>query len=146
MTAAPQPLTIPALASATVPLAGTEQMVVWQGGDMKQVASGAVQPPLTYAGTLTAAGTTRADALALTHSWNALSTVTSGTGVVLNGTSTQFINNAGATGVQVYAPGSITIDGAGGATGVALANTKRCAFYLVSPTQYISAALGAVSS
>ncbi len=98
---------------------------------------------------LTAAGTTRTDALALTKDRNVLTTVGSGTGVVLpTGVVGMAIEifNAGANAAQVYAPGSGTIDGTAGATGVVLTNDKRCVYYYVAANTWISAQLGAISA
>jgi len=76
---------------------------------------------------LTAAGTTRADALQLAAESNNLTTVAASTGVILPvgviGMKIMIINN-GASTVQVYASASETIDGTAGATGVTLANAK----------------------
>jgi hypothetical protein len=102
------------------------------------------------ANALVAAGTTRTDALALTAHVNVLATVGSGTGVVLPAMvpNQQCIvfNNDGTNAVQVYAPGSATIDGVAGATGVPLTHAKRCAYYCIAAGVIISAQLGAVSA
>lgn len=84
------------------------------------------------ANTLTAAGTTRADALALTARVNHISTAAAGSGVVLptmTANEVVWVFNDGANSAQVYAPGSVTIDGTAGATGVALAAGNRAAFF-----------------
>lgn len=102
------------------------------------------------ANTLTAAGTTRADALALTKAINAVTTAGLNTGVVLPSAAnvgeggTVIIFNSGANPIKVYAAGSDTIDGTAGATGVTLTNAKRCAYTVIGGV-FVSAQLGAVS-
>lgn len=98
---------------------------------------------------LSAAGTTRADALQLAKQRNILTTVASGTGVILPvGVIGMRITifNAGANPVQVYASGSETIDTVAGATGVPLANAKRADFFFDAANTWISAQLGAISA
>ena len=101
--------------------------------------------------TLTATGTTRANALALTKAINNLTTVATNTGAILPDPVTVgeggsvVIFNAGASAAQIYAPGSTTIDGVAGATGVALTNAKRCIYYVIGGV-YVSAQLGVVSA
>lgn len=98
---------------------------------------------------LTAAGTTRANALALTADTNNLTTVASSTGVVLPsipvGAKVTVYNN-GANPVKVYAPGSYTIDGTAGSTGVTLTNAKRCQYECVATNTILSAQLGVTSA
>jgi hypothetical protein len=96
------------------------------------------------ANTLTAAGTTRADALAVTARVNHISTAAGGTGVVLPAMTANeviWVINDGVSSIQVYAPGSVTIDGTAGATGVALAAGGRAAF-----VAYTAALLGSISA
>jgi len=98
---------------------------------------------------LTAAGTTRTDALQLAKDINNVTTAAASTGVkfptgVVGMTLTVF--NAGANTIQVYAAGSETIDGVAGATGVPLSATKRCEYYMVKANTWISAQLGVVSA
>lgn len=103
----------------------------------------------SVATTISAAGTTRADATALTKQTNNLTTVASGTGVILPASAAGqniIINNAGASAVQVYGAGSDTIDGVAGTTGVPLTNAKRAIFLCVAANTYISAQLGVVSA
>ena len=105
--------------------------------------------PAGVANALTGAGTTRADALALTGLVNNVTTAAASTGVVLPTMAigqTVVVFNAGANPLVVYAPGSTTIDGTAGATGVALANAKRCAYVMVAAATVISYQLGAVSA
>lgn len=73
---------------------------------------------------LTAVGTTRADALALTATYNRVSTAASGTGVILKALapfSLAIIFNDGANAIKVYAPSTDYIDAVAGATGITLA-------------------------
>lgn len=101
---------------------------------------------------LTATGTTRANALALTSAVNVLGTVASGTGAVLPPASTVGVGgsvvifNDGASAAKIYADGSDTIDGTAGATGVTLTNALRCEFYVTAPGVFKSAKLGATST
>lgn len=98
---------------------------------------------------LTATGTTRADALQLAKEVNRLTTVASGTGVILPvgvvGMRIR-IYQSGANPVKVYASASETIDGVAGATGVTLTNALRCEYEFVAANTWISAQLGAVSA
>ena len=104
------------------------------------------------AASLTAAGTTRADALALTAQINFISTAALNTGVVLPSAATVGIGgcvsifNAGGNPIKVYAPSSDTIDGTAGSTGVTLTNAKRCDFYVSAAATWISAQLGVASA
>lgn len=101
---------------------------------------------------LTAAGTTRADALALTHQMNNVTTAAASSGVVLPAITTAGVGaivtvfNAGSNAIQVYGAGSDTIDGTAGATGVALTNTKRCQYMAVAAATWVSAQLGVTSA
>lgn len=104
------------------------------------------------AAALTAAGTSRTDALALTSQLNFVATAALNTGVNLPSAATVGIGgyvsvfNAGANPIKVYAPGSDTIDGTAGSTGVTLTNAKRCEFYVSAAATWISAQLGVVSA
>lgn len=101
---------------------------------------------------LTAVGTNRATALQLAAQINNVTTAAASTGVSLPAGSsigigaTIYVYNAGANPIQVYGLGSDTIDGVAGATGVPLANAKRCGYTLVAANTFISAQLGAVSA
>jgi hypothetical protein len=98
---------------------------------------------------LTATGTTRADALQLAKEVNRLTTVASGTGVILPvGVVGMCIRiyQSGASPVKVYASASETIDGVAGATGVTLTNALRCEYEFVAANTWISAQLGVVSA
>ena len=107
---------------------------------------------LSVGNTLTAAGTTRADALALTKAMNNVTTAGSGTGVVLPAASTVgvggtvIVYNNGANPIKVYAAGSDTIDGTAGSTGVTLTNALRCAFRVIAANTFLSDKLGATST
>lgn len=121
------------------------------GGSTPAAANFTFSRQSTSAG-LTAAGTTRADALALTSSINVLGTVASGTGAILPAAATVGIGgsvivfNDGANPAKIYAAGSDTIDGTAGATGVTLTNALRCEFYVTAALTYKSAKLGATST
>ncbi len=104
---------------------------------------------LTPATTLTAVGTTRTDALALTADINNVTTAASGTGVILPAATTGrvvTIFNNGANLIQVYGAGSDTVDGQAGTSGVALTNGKRAQYFCVAAATWISAQLGVVSA
>lgn len=100
---------------------------------------------------LTAVGTDRDTALALTAQVNQLTGGDTGTGVTLpdiatSGGADVILFNDGAEDAKVYAPGSITIDGVAGATGVTLSAAARAQFVPISSTAYLSALMGAVSA
>jgi hypothetical protein len=98
---------------------------------------------------LTAAGTTRTDALQLANEVNNVTTAASGTGVILPvGVIGMRITifNAGANALQVYASASETIDTVAGSTGVPLTNAKRADFFFTAANTWISAQLGVVSA
>ncbi len=81
---------------------------------------------------ISAAGTTRADATALTTETNIVTTVASGTGVVLSaGTlgGKEVVINRGANPLKIYAPGSGTLNGVSGTTGVTLPSNAGYTFY-----------------
>ena len=106
-------------------------------------------PTLDVANALTALGTSRANALALTATVNNLTTVGASTGVILPPSvvgKAVIIFNAGASPLAVYGNGSDTIDTIAGATGVVLTNAKRCIYFCVAANTYISAQLGVVSA
>lgn len=98
---------------------------------------------------LTAAGTTNADALVLTHQTNHVTTAGLGTGVVLPAAVVGqpiIVFNDGANPIKVYGHGTDTVDGAAAATGVTLTNAKRAIYLPTAAGAYISAQLGAVSA
>ena len=89
---------------------------------------------------ISAAGTTQGTATALTSAVNFLSTVASGSGVVLSssaaGGDCQFIFNGGANPVKVYPPTGAKINGlATNAPAVVGVNTG-CEFWCGSTTQW----------
>lgn len=93
---------------------------------------------------ITAAGTTRADALQLVAQWNNVTVITAGTGVILPtstvGTMILVANNdaSGTDTLQVYAGGSATINGTAGSTGVTLAAAKYALYWYVATNVWIS--------
>lgn len=103
-------------------------------------------------GGVSAAGTNQATGTALVSNINNLTTVGSGTGVVLPVAAAGlavYVFNKGANNVVVYGNGSDTIDTTAGATGVTLghtAGTNSCIFFGVAAATWVSAKLGAVSS
>lgn len=98
---------------------------------------------------LTAAGTTRADALALTKQINNIGTAAASTGVVLPAATVgQIVTvfNSGANPIKVYGAGSDTIDGTAGSTGVTLTNANRCMYICVAAATWLSAQMGVASA
>lgn len=93
------------------------------------------------ANALTAVGTSRANALALTADMNNVTTATSGTGVILPASAVGLlirIMNNGASPITVYGAGSDTINGTTGATGVALANGAHGTYACTAANVYVS--------
>ena len=103
---------------------------------------GATLTLLDIGNTISAAGTTRADATALTKQFNNLTTVAASTaGVILPASALGmpiFVWNNGANAVHVYGAGSDTIDGVAGTTGVVLTNAKSAIFYPIAANTYLS--------
>lgn len=135
LTAAGQLLIGTTTASAELTVTGN---VWWSGYSLASVGNA-----------LTATGTTRTDALQLAKQYNRLTTVASGTGVILpTGVVGMAIVlfNAGANVCKVYANGSETIDGTAGSTGVNLTNGNRCVYMFMASNTWISAQMGAVSA
>jgi len=98
---------------------------------------------------LTAAGTTRADALQLAKEINNVTTAAAGTGVILPvGVVGMRISlfNAGANAIKVYASASETVDTVAGATGVPLSAAARADFFFTAADTWVSALMGAVSA
>jgi hypothetical protein len=92
----------------------------------------------TVATAKTATGSTAADALALSDSWNVVSTAASGTGVKLptaEAGAQMLVANDGASTLTVYPQTGSTIDGAASVT---IATTKRRFFVGTSPTTWVS--------
>ena len=98
---------------------------------------------------LTAAGTTRADALQLAKEINNVTTAAAGTGVILPvGVVGMRISlfNAGANAIKVYASASETVDTVAGVTGVTLSAAARADFFFTAANTWVSALMGAVSA
>lgn len=102
---------------------------------------------------IVALGTTQATAFQLRAAINDVATVAANTGVKLPqpvAGMTIIVFNDGASPLQVYGFAGETIDGVAGATGVPLANAKRCAYYCFMSAAgvltWISAQLGVVSA
>lgn len=140
-------------------LDGTTAIVVNATGNFNGTVGGTTPGVGTFTFTrestaagLTAAGTTRADALALTAQLNVVGTAAASTGVVLPSAATVglggsvIIFNDGANAIKVYGAGSDTIDGTAGSTGVTLTNALRCEFYVSAAATFKSAKLGATST
>ncbi len=106
-------------------------------------------PTASVEAAATATGTTIDDAFQIKAAITQFSTVAATTGALLPDLDvgqSAVIYNDGASALTVYAPDGATIDGTAGATGVALANAKRCQYTRISATAWISAQLGAVSA
>ncbi len=104
----------------------------------------------TQNGIVAKAGGTITGASAITATFSQVSTsANSGDSVLLPAAKVgayYVIFNAGANPIQVFATGTDTIDGTAGATGVALANAKRCIYICIDQGIWISAQLGVVSA
>ena len=88
--------------------------------------------------TLTATGTTTADALQLSAVHNRVSTTAASTGVKLPTCETgavMTVSNDGASTLTVYPQSGTTIDGS---ASVSIATTKRRIFIGISPTVWVS--------
>jgi hypothetical protein len=101
---------------------------------------GAAANPQWAGGVVTgiaAAGSTQGTATALTGSWNQLTTVGSGTGVILAATLgvPQTIFNEGANTVKVYPPSGAEIDALGSNVAATIVTTSKNTFVMVSATQ-----------
>lgn len=99
---------------------------------------------------ITATGTNRATAAQLSAQLSNITTVASGTGVILPSTlnvgTAVIIANNGANVLKVYAAGSATIDGTAGSTGVNLTNARRAIFMYVATDVWISLVSSGASS
>ena len=100
-------------------------------------------PALSSSGALTAAGSTIADALALTSFVNLVGTAAASTGVKLPVDcpigQTVYVSNNGANAVRVYAQSSQTINTSNaGATGVSVATTQALQCVRQSATNWIA--------
>ena len=87
---------------------------------------------------LTATGTNQATAYEVTTAKAAFSTVSAGTGAVLDdqavGGDTQMIYNGGANALTVYPPSGAKINGLSTNAGMLLATNTACEFYCLSST------------
>ena len=104
----------------------------FSGGQATQIAG-------SRATGLTAAGTTQGTALALTASFNALSTVASGAGVILYDGSlsdSQIVYNGGANAVTIYPPVGDAINQVAVNGGVLLATNTMMILFKTSTTQW----------
>jgi fibronectin-binding autotransporter adhesin len=113
------------------------------------VASGYVEKSVGNA--LTAAGSTRTDALQLAKQVNNVTVAATGTGVILPvgviGMEIDiFARSFAAAAIQVYASASETIDTVAGSTGVVLTKTKACRYTFVAANTWVSAQLGVISA
>ena len=94
---------------------------------------------------LVAAGTTQANALALTADWNQITTTASGSGVVmpaLVGGQGVLIANEGLNALNVYPPSASQIDALGVNAAYSLASLKLQVYSFFSATQIYSLQLG----
>ena len=90
---------------------------------------------------LTATGTTRADALAVTGELVRVGTTAANTGIVLPAGTigmTILVSNGGASTLTVYAAGSDTIDAVAGTTGVAIATVRARLFAFTATNKWVS--------
>jgi hypothetical protein len=113
------------------------------------IAGYAAAAPASVAAGLVGAGNNRATATPLPAVINVASTVTLGSGFVLENLQpgqSQSLFNGGTNTATVYAAGNSTIDGVAGATGVPLSASKRCRYFCVAPGIVISAQFGAASA
>lgn len=98
------------------------------------------------ANALSAVGSSRTDALALTHQINRVTTAaSSAVGVVLPASSTVGVGgwvdvylDGPSNSMHVYAAGSDTIDGTAGATGVVLTNGNWCRYLVTAAGAFVS--------
>lgn len=88
---------------------------------------------------LTAAGTTQGTALELVNADNDVSTVSSGSGVILasKGTpgDTQTVYNSGANGLKIYPPVGMSINSLSANLPMTLGTSTGCLFKFVSTTR-----------
>lgn len=96
----------------------------------------------SVAAAVSAAGTTRTNATALTKQFNNVATVAASTaGVILPASAVGvpiFVWNSGANNMNLYAAGSDTIDGTAGVTGVTLTKQKGGMFMCIATNTYVS--------
>lgn len=108
--------------------------------------------PSSVANPVTAAGTTRAGATALSSAINVVATVAASSGVMVLSAATlgigaaQTVYNNSATALKVYAAGTDTIDGTAGSTGVTLSATAAARFTVLAASTLQSNLLGLKSA
>lgn len=122
---------------------GTSLSPVWTvGGSL----------PQSITNPVTAIGSTRAGAVALSTSLNVIATAAAGTGAQLGAVTAigvggaQIIYNNTANAVKVYCADGVTIDTVAGSTGVTLSGTTAARFTVVSSTAVQSNLLGLKSA
>ena len=124
------------------------------GGTIDNAVIGGVTPAAgkftfvggSLAGGLTAVGSTRADALALTAQQNRVTTAaSSAVGVVLPaaatvgaGNAVRVYNDGPSNAFHVYAAGTDTIDGTAGSTGVSVTNAFYCDYLALTASTFAS--------
>lgn len=90
---------------------------------------------------ISAAGTTQATAQVLINGISGLTTVASGSGVVLlsaGSGASQFVYNGGANAVKVYPPVAVQINGLGLNNPHVLSANTACEYWTLSSTQIIA--------
>jgi hypothetical protein len=136
---------------ATTPIVDTSTGVPTQFGRFLLLAffnrTGQQQGIVTQVATgLTAAGSTRADALALAADWNEVDTTPANSGVsipvALQPGQMIVVFNGGANALKVYPPSAAKIDGGAAGAAYSLAAGKMQVFFMFSPTQFRSMQLG----
>ena len=90
---------------------------------------------------LTAAGSSQSDALELIAAYNEVTTVSSGSGVILYSSlapgDTQTVYNAGANALRVYPPSSMKINSLSTNAAMLLGTNTTCEFSWVSATRIV---------
>ena len=133
---------------------GSGATVAITGGTIDNAVIGGVTPAAgkftfvggSLAGGLTAVGSTRADALALTAQQNRVTTAaSSAVGVVLPaaatvgaGNAVRVYNDGPSNAFHVYAAGTDTIDGTAGSTGVSVTNAFYCDYLALTASTFAS--------
>jgi hypothetical protein len=149
ISSATAPSFIPQRGSATTGYGGDSTHLYGIVGGVNVLTASTVGLSVPTDNALTAAGTTRADALQLVKQINNITTAAASTGVILPvgviGMRIVIFNN-GANAIKVYASASETVDGTAGSSGVTLTNAKRCEYFFVAANTWISAQLGVVSA
>ena len=104
-------------------------------------------PQVTTEDGIVATGTTVADARPLRATVNSIATVAAGTGVLLPRADpglVVYVFNRGVSALLVYGRGTDTLDA--GVASVTLTAAARCAYFCVTPGQWLSSLLGATSA